>query len=57
MADGSIWDAVAVGSNPAIPTVTVADLVMHRIVAPDYAGSTPVGHLSIIEMSQVQSLD
>ena len=34
-----------VGSNPTSATVTVADLVMHRIVVPDYAGSNPVSHL------------
>ena len=35
-----------VGSNPTSATVTVADLVMHRIVVPDYAGSNPVSHLN-----------
>lgn len=34
-----------VGSNPTSATVTVADLVMHRIVVPDYAGPNPVSHL------------
>ena len=32
------------GSTPVSATVAVADLVMHRIVAPEHAGSTPVGH-------------
>lgn len=32
------------GSTPVSATVAVADLAMHRIVAPDYAGSNPVGH-------------
>ena len=34
-----------VGSNPTSATVTVADLVMRRIVIPDYAGPNPVSHL------------
>ena len=28
-------------------TVAVAEMAMHRIVVPNYAGSSPVGHLSI----------
>ena len=35
-----------VGSNPTSATVTVADLVMRRIVVPDYAGPNPVSHLN-----------
>ena len=31
-------------STPVFATVAVADLVMHRIVAPDYASSNLVGH-------------
>ena len=31
------------GSTPVSATVAVADLAMHRIVAPDYAGSNPAG--------------
>lgn len=34
------------GSTPISATVTVADLVMHRIVVPDYAGPNPVSHLN-----------
>lgn len=34
------------GSTPTARTVAVAEMVMHRIVAPNYAGSNPVGHLS-----------
>ena len=45
MVDGDIWDVEVVGSSPATPTVTVADLVMRRIVVPDYAGPNPVSHL------------
>lgn len=33
-------------SNRIGDIVPVADLVMHRIVVPKYAGSNPVGHLS-----------
>lgn len=34
------------GSIPPTRTVTVADFMeMHRIVAPDHAGSNPVGHI------------
>ena len=32
------------GSTPVSATVAVADLVMHRIVAPEYVGSNPIGH-------------
>ena len=35
-----------VGSNPTPATVALAELAMHRIVVPDYAGSNPVGHLT-----------
>lgn len=34
-------------SNRAGDTVTVADMVMQRIVAPPHAGSNPVSHLFI----------
>lgn len=34
----------AAGSIPAAPAVAVADMAMHRIVAPDHAGSTPASH-------------
>ena len=34
------------GSIPTQSTVAVADLVMHRIVAPDYVGSNPISHLN-----------
>lgn len=34
----------AAGSTPAAPSVAVADMAMHRIVAPDHAGSTPASH-------------
>ena len=33
------------GSNPITGTVAVAEMAMHRIVAPDYAGPNPVGHI------------
>ena len=33
-----------VGSSPVAPTVAVAELVMHWIVAPDYVGFKP--HIS-----------
>ena len=46
-----------VGSNPTLITVCVAEWFMHWIVVPDYVGSNPIVHLSIIETSQVQSLD
>lgn len=32
--------------------VTVADMVMQRIVIPPYAGSNPVGHLGLIKEQQ-----
>ena len=34
-----------VGSRPTVVAVTVADLVMQRIVVPPYVGSNPIGHL------------
>ena len=40
-----LWTNVRVGSNPTTRTVAVAELVMHWIVVPAYAGSNPVGHL------------
>lgn len=33
------------GSTPVSATVAVADLVMRRIVAPEYVGSNPISHL------------
>ena len=34
-----------VGSRPTVVVVTVADLVMQRIVDPPYVGSNSIGHL------------
>lgn len=34
----------SLSSNLRSGTVAVAEMAMHRIVAPDYAGSIPVGH-------------
>lgn len=34
------------GSNPAKGTVAVAEMVMHRIVNPNYMGSNPIGHIT-----------
>ena len=39
------WSQDRVGSSPTTPIVAVAELVMHRIVVPNHAGSNPVGHL------------
>ena len=44
LVDGVIWDHEAAGSNPVTPTVAVADLVMHQIVALEYVGANPIGH-------------
>ena len=41
----SVWVREVACSNRVIPIVALAELVMHRIVVPDYAGSNPVGHL------------
>ena len=41
----SAWDRGTVGSNPTMQTVALAELAMHWIVVPDYAGSSPVGRL------------
>ena len=35
----------SLGPNPRSGTVAVAEMAMHRIVAPDHAGSIPVGHI------------
>ena len=40
----SVWVREVACSNRVIPIVALAELVMHRIVVPDYAGSNPVGH-------------
>ena len=34
-----------VGSRPTVVVVTMADLVMQRIVVPPYMGSNPISHL------------
>lgn len=44
MAARLILSQEAAGSTPAAPAVAVADMAMHRIVAPDHAGSTPASH-------------
>ena len=50
MPDYSNWqrdtakDRDSLSSNLRSGTVAVAEMVMHRIVAPDHAGSIPVGH-------------
>ena len=45
------------GSNPVIPIVAIAEMVKQRVVVSPIVGSSPTSHLSIIETSQVQSLD
>ena len=45
MVEAVIWDHDVAGSNPATPSVTVADMVMQRIVDPPYVGSNPISHL------------
>lgn len=36
------------GSTPISATVAVADSAMHWIVAPEYVGSNPIGHIFIM---------
>ena len=49
------FESFGSGSNPDTLAVAVADMVMHRIVAPDDAGSTPVGHLFVLFYSKMSS--
>lgn len=44
MAVRSAWDRDVARSNRVVPTVAVADMVMHQIVALDYEGSNPFSH-------------